>query len=73
MLIKVIKWLEMDEEDRPSFLTMYFEEPDVAMHANGPDSDGLFNFFDSSTYHYNYLFIYEKIGNYIVANPINLI
>ena len=32
----------MDEEDRPSFLTMYFEEPDAAMHANGPDSDGPF-------------------------------
>lgn len=41
----------MDEEDRPSFLTMYFEEPDAAMHANGPDSDGLFNFFDSSSLH----------------------
>ena len=56
----------MDEEDRPSFLTMYFEEPDVAMHANGPDSDGLFNFLLvlHFTCHYNYLFIYEKIGNY---------
>ncbi|KAL3097395.1 hypothetical protein niasHS_003843 [Heterodera schachtii] len=38
---QVIKWLRLDENERPAFLAMYFEQPDSAMHQEGPDSDAV--------------------------------
>jgi predicted AlkP superfamily pyrophosphatase or phosphodiesterase len=33
----VLYWLELPEEERPQFITVYFEEPDHAGHSYGPD------------------------------------
>ena len=33
--------MRFDDTDRPSFLAMYFEQPDTAMHREGPDSDAV--------------------------------
>uniref|UniRef100_A0A7E4UNB3 NUC domain-containing protein n=1 Tax=Panagrellus redivivus TaxID=6233 RepID=A0A7E4UNB3_PANRE len=38
---QVIQWLQLPAITRPSFLTMYFEQPDGAGHAAGPDSDAV--------------------------------
>uniref|UniRef100_A0A1I8C045 NUC domain-containing protein n=1 Tax=Meloidogyne hapla TaxID=6305 RepID=A0A1I8C045_MELHA len=38
---QVIDWLQLEESERPSFLAMYFEQPDTAMHREGPDSDAV--------------------------------
>ncbi|XP_067144150.1 venom phosphodiesterase 2-like isoform X1 [Centruroides vittatus] len=34
----ILSWLELPEESRPSFLTLYINEPDHASHAHGPES-----------------------------------
>uniref|UniRef100_A0A914I5I5 Ectonucleotide pyrophosphatase/phosphodiesterase family member 3 n=1 Tax=Globodera rostochiensis TaxID=31243 RepID=A0A914I5I5_GLORO len=38
---QVINWLRLDENERPTFLAIYFEQPDTAMHQEGPDSDAV--------------------------------
>uniref|UniRef100_A0A183CEN1 V-SNARE coiled-coil homology domain-containing protein n=1 Tax=Globodera pallida TaxID=36090 RepID=A0A183CEN1_GLOPA len=38
---QVINWLRLDENERPAFLAIYFEQPDTAMHQEGPDSDAV--------------------------------
>ena len=43
----MIDWLEMDASYRPTFITLYFEEPDASMHSHGPDSESLFFFFSN--------------------------
>jgi len=40
---QIIDWLEMDEEKRPHFLTLYFADADDAGHKYGPDSAELNN------------------------------
>ncbi|XP_064625490.1 ectonucleotide pyrophosphatase/phosphodiesterase family member 3-like isoform X2 [Lineus longissimus] len=35
---EVLKWIDMPEDKRPNFITMYFNEPDSAGHRYGPDS-----------------------------------
>lgn len=35
---KVLSWLDMPEEERPHFLTLYFDIVDTAGHHHGPDS-----------------------------------
>ncbi|EDV22535.1 uncharacterized protein TRIADDRAFT_58865 [Trichoplax adhaerens] len=32
------KWMEMPDDERPSMVTMYFDQPDTAGHRYGPDS-----------------------------------
>jgi len=34
----VIKWLQLPENERPQFITLYFEEPDSKGHSFGPNS-----------------------------------
>ncbi|VDK81029.1 unnamed protein product [Litomosoides sigmodontis] len=34
----VIKWLTLPDDERPSLIQLYFEEPDYAGHVGGPDS-----------------------------------
>ncbi len=34
----VIKWLTLPEEERPQFITLYFEEPDSKGHSFGPNA-----------------------------------
>jgi predicted AlkP superfamily pyrophosphatase or phosphodiesterase len=35
---RVLAWLELPREDRPTFLTLYFEDVDSAAHNSGPES-----------------------------------
>ncbi|KAH3831572.1 uncharacterized protein LOC127876504 isoform X2 [Dreissena polymorpha] len=35
---RAMKWLELPAEDRPQFITLYFDEPDHQGHGSGPDS-----------------------------------
>lgn len=35
---QVVNWLLLPENERPAFLTMYFDQPDTDGHAYGPDS-----------------------------------
>jgi predicted AlkP superfamily pyrophosphatase or phosphodiesterase len=35
---QILTWLDQPAEQRPTFLTLYFEDTDEAGHANGPDS-----------------------------------
>jgi predicted AlkP superfamily pyrophosphatase or phosphodiesterase len=35
---RVLDWLSLPEEDRPAFVSLYFEEVDHVGHVNGPDS-----------------------------------
>lgn len=35
---RVLKWLDLPADDRPTFLTVYFSEVDGAGHQHGPDS-----------------------------------
>jgi len=35
---KILDWLRLPENDRPSFLTLYYSDVDNAGHRNGPDS-----------------------------------
>ncbi|XP_053394488.1 uncharacterized protein LOC123525750 isoform X2 [Mercenaria mercenaria] len=35
----VLGWLEMPDEDRPEFITLYFDEPDHEGHGSGPNSE----------------------------------
>uniref|UniRef100_A0A0N5AA63 NUC domain-containing protein n=1 Tax=Syphacia muris TaxID=451379 RepID=A0A0N5AA63_9BILA len=35
---QIVEWLKMDEEDRPTLLQLYMEEPDGGGHTGGPDS-----------------------------------
>ncbi|XP_030644785.1 venom phosphodiesterase 1 [Chanos chanos] len=37
----VLKWLQLPEQDRPDFFTLYLEEPDKSGHSFGPVSGGL--------------------------------
>lgn len=37
----VLKWLQLPEDQRPDFLTLYLEEPDKSGHSYGPVSGGL--------------------------------
>ncbi len=34
----IIKWLTLPEEERPQFITLYFEEPDSKGHSFGPNA-----------------------------------
>lgn len=36
--LQIVEWLKMDEEDRPTLLQLYMEEPDGGGHTGGPDS-----------------------------------
>ena len=36
---RVLGWLKLPEEKRPSFLTLYFSDVDSAGHSRGPDSE----------------------------------
>ena len=35
---RVLGWLDLPEAERPTFMTLYFEEVDAAAHNTGPDS-----------------------------------
>jgi predicted AlkP superfamily pyrophosphatase or phosphodiesterase len=35
---KVLSWLDLAVKERPTLITLYFEEPDSQGHANGPNS-----------------------------------
>ena len=35
---QVLQWLDLPAAERPTFLTLYFDDTDAAGHANGPDS-----------------------------------
>lgn len=35
---QVLKWMDLPEDQRPSFVTLYFEEPDSTGHKEGPNS-----------------------------------
>ncbi|CAL4075250.1 unnamed protein product, partial [Meganyctiphanes norvegica] len=35
---QVLAWVAMDESERPSFISLYFDEPDHTGHGEGPDS-----------------------------------
>ncbi|KAM6973003.1 ectonucleotide pyrophosphatase/phosphodiesterase family member 3 [Aplochiton taeniatus] len=37
----VLKWLQLPDDQRPDFYTLYLEEPDKSGHSYGPVSDGL--------------------------------
>ncbi|XP_036948184.1 uncharacterized protein LOC119016472 [Acanthopagrus latus] len=37
----VLKWLQLPDDERPDFYTLYLEEPDKSGHSYGPDSGGL--------------------------------
>jgi predicted AlkP superfamily pyrophosphatase or phosphodiesterase len=36
---RVLGWLKLPENERPSFLTLYFSDVDTAGHSRGPDSE----------------------------------
>ena len=36
---KVFEWIDLSEEKRPSFITLYMHEPDDQGHNFGPDSE----------------------------------
>ena len=38
---KILEWLDLPQKDRPTFLTLYFQDTDVAGHAEGPDSNAV--------------------------------
>lgn len=38
-MIQALKWLELPEKDRPSFIAIYMEQPDDKGHNFGPNSD----------------------------------
>jgi predicted AlkP superfamily pyrophosphatase or phosphodiesterase len=40
---RILDWLKMPEEQRPSFLTLYFSDVDSAGHSRGPDSEDVKN------------------------------
>ena len=40
---RVLGWLKLPENERPSFLTLYFSDVDSAGHSRGPDSDEVKN------------------------------
>jgi hypothetical protein len=33
----IIDWLSLGDQERPSFITLYFDQPDDAAHTYGPD------------------------------------
>ncbi|VDM92288.1 unnamed protein product, partial [Onchocerca ochengi] len=37
----LIKWLKLPDDERPSLIQAYFEEPDFAGHMSGPDSEAV--------------------------------
>lgn len=34
----MLSWVDLPEPSRPSFITLYFEEPDASGHRGGPDT-----------------------------------
>src|ERR1043165_1000596 len=40
---RILDWLRLPEDQRPSFLTLYFSDVDSAGHSRGPDSDDVKN------------------------------
>ncbi|XP_057211302.1 venom phosphodiesterase 1 [Triplophysa rosa] len=40
-VLTVLKWLQLPQDRRPDFLTLYLEEPDKSGHSFGPVSGGL--------------------------------
>lgn len=40
-MYEVISWLTLPEEEKPDFITLYFDEPDHAGHGGGPESEGV--------------------------------
>ncbi|XP_019639048.1 PREDICTED: venom phosphodiesterase 2-like [Branchiostoma belcheri] len=39
---QVLQWLELPQNERPSLLITYFDQPDLAGHINGPDSEAVY-------------------------------
>ncbi|KAJ8305988.1 hypothetical protein KUTeg_016533 [Tegillarca granosa] len=37
----VLEWLTLPEDRKPDFITLYFDQPDHAGHASGPDSENV--------------------------------
>lgn len=37
----VLQWLQLPEDQRPDFFTLYLEEPDKSGHSYGPDGEGM--------------------------------
>ncbi|XP_068431430.1 venom phosphodiesterase 1 [Clinocottus analis] len=40
-VLTVLKWLQLPDDERPDFYTLYLEEPDKSGHSYGPVSGGL--------------------------------
>uniref|UniRef100_A0A8C2WNV5 SMB domain-containing protein n=1 Tax=Cyclopterus lumpus TaxID=8103 RepID=A0A8C2WNV5_CYCLU len=40
-VLTVLKWLQLPDDDRPDFYTLYLEEPDKSGHSYGPVSGGM--------------------------------
>ena len=40
---QVLRWLDLPPAERPTFLTLYFDDTDAAGHDDGPDSRGVRN------------------------------
>jgi predicted AlkP superfamily pyrophosphatase or phosphodiesterase len=40
---RVLRWLDLPGAERPRFITLYFEDTDVAGHADGPESQAVRN------------------------------
>ncbi|KAL1239938.1 Ectonucleotide pyrophosphatase/phosphodiesterase C27A7.1 [Trichinella spiralis] len=62
---KVIKWLQLPDDQRPSLINVYFNQPDEDGHTYGPDSEALSDtllFVDSVI---NYLFTELKTHDLI--------
>ena len=38
MIEQVVTWMSMKEEERPDFITMYVDQPDIQGHQFGPNS-----------------------------------
>ncbi|XP_068244378.1 ectonucleotide pyrophosphatase/phosphodiesterase family member 3-like [Palaemon carinicauda] len=38
-VLQVLEWVSLKKESRPSFVSLYLEEPDHASHESGPDSE----------------------------------
>ena len=36
---EVLRWLDLPPDERPEFISLYFNQPDSAGHAGGPFSD----------------------------------
>ncbi|KAA0201529.1 hypothetical protein HAZT_HAZT005420, partial [Hyalella azteca] len=39
--VQVLDWVTLPADERPAWITLYFDEPDHTGHAEGPDSQGI--------------------------------